>query len=159
MSLKLECGGRMHGGKAIEGGFSLIEILVAVLILGIGLLGAAAVQVLSLQNAGNSDYRTQATLLANEAAEIARVDSSIGGLATNRTGDCPNAGNLQDWCATLQRVLPDAEFSIAWDAGNRVLDVNLWWTEREMYQEAGDGENAPPAGVATSTYAYQVRIL
>lgn len=141
-----------------ERGFSLIEVLIAVLILGIGLLGAAAIQVLSLQNAGNSDYRTQATLLANEVTELARVDGNISGLVVSRTGGCPSSGSLANWCAVLSRQLPDAEYAIGWDNGSRTLDVTLWWSEREMYEPADSG-GTNPAGLATSTYTYQVRIL
>ncbi len=137
----------------------MIEVLIAVLILGIGLLGAAAIQVLSLQNVGNSDYRTQATLLTNEMAELARVEGNVAGLDTARTDTCPNNGSLVSWCAVLTRQLPDAEYAIDWTVANRTLDVTLWWTEREMYSPAGGEEGAPPAGEITSTYTYQVRIM
>src|SRR5690554_36825 len=54
-------------------GFSMIEVLVAVLILGIGLLGAGALQLLAIQNINNAELRTQATLFAQELSELART--------------------------------------------------------------------------------------
>ncbi len=52
-----------------QAGFSLLEVLVALLILSVGLLGLAGLQVLGLRHTGNAYFRTQATLLANEMVE------------------------------------------------------------------------------------------
>ena len=139
-------------------GFSLIEILVAVLILGIGLLGVAAMQVMSLQNITSSESRTHATLLANELGELARAQpGSINDFDVDRTDECPDSGVLEIWCRSLQQALPDAEYELTWTAGDRTLDIELWWYEREMWAQAEDEDDPPPTGETMSNYSYQVR--
>ena len=56
----------------IAKGFTMIEVLVALLILSIGLLGMAGLQLVSLQNSGTSLTRSQATMLAYDLAERMR---------------------------------------------------------------------------------------
>lgn len=57
-------------------GVTLIEVLVAVLVLSIGLLGLAALQGFSLQAGQSAYHRTQATNLAYEIAEFTRLNRS-----------------------------------------------------------------------------------
>lgn len=53
-------------------GFSMIELMVAVVVLSIGLLGMAALQAATLRNNQSANYRTQATNLAAELVDTAR---------------------------------------------------------------------------------------
>ncbi len=55
-----------------EKGSSLIEVLVALLVLAVGLLGLAALQTYSLKNINNSQFRTLATAYAYDMAERMR---------------------------------------------------------------------------------------
>ena len=55
-------------------GFSLIEILVAVLIISVGVLGVAGLQLISLQNNTSAMYRTQAFQAAYEIIDRARAN-------------------------------------------------------------------------------------
>lgn len=55
-------------------GFTLLEVLVAVLLLSIGLLGLASLQAWGLRATGNATYRSQATVLANEMVERIRAN-------------------------------------------------------------------------------------
>lgn len=64
---------------ARETGFSLIEVLVALLVLSIGLLGLAALQTTSLKYNTESYTRTQATLLAYDI--IDRMRSNLAGVS------------------------------------------------------------------------------
>lgn len=57
-----------------QSGFSLIEVLVAALVLSIGLVGVAALQALSLQNNQSAFMRSQATALAYDLADRARAN-------------------------------------------------------------------------------------
>ena len=58
-------------------GFTLLEVLVAMVLLSIGLLGVARLQMFGLQNTGNAYFRTQATGLLNEMVE--RVHANPAG--------------------------------------------------------------------------------
>jgi len=59
-----------------QSGFSLIEVLVALLVLSIGLLGLAALQTTSLQYNTDSYTRTQATLLAYDIIDRMRSNAT-----------------------------------------------------------------------------------
>jgi len=57
-------------------GFTLIEVLIAIVIMAIGLLGIATMQIVGLKNNQASYYRGQATNLANEFADILRANQT-----------------------------------------------------------------------------------
>jgi len=57
-------------------GFTLIEALIAVVILAIGLLGIAGLQATNLKNNQSAYNRSQATLLAYDMADRIRANSS-----------------------------------------------------------------------------------
>jgi len=67
---------KMHKSKMVRktSGFSLIEVLVAVVVLSIGLVGLAGLQAKSLVNGVSASYRTQATMLAKDLSEKMRVN-------------------------------------------------------------------------------------
>lgn len=50
-------------------GFNLIEVLIATVVLTIGLLGVAALQLTGMRNTQGSYYRSQATTIMNDLAE------------------------------------------------------------------------------------------
>jgi len=57
-------------------GFTLVEVLVALLVLSIGLLGLAALQTTSLKYNTDSYFRTQATLLAYDIIDRMRSNTT-----------------------------------------------------------------------------------
>lgn len=58
-----------HERDAMERGFTLIEVMVALVVLSIGLLGIAAMQLQGLKNAHSAYQRTIASIIAMDAAE------------------------------------------------------------------------------------------
>lgn len=56
-------------------GFTLIEVLITVVILSIGLLGMAGIQIQGLRGTTGSAVRSQATILANDIAERIRMNT------------------------------------------------------------------------------------
>lgn len=130
-----------------SGGFSLIEVLVALLILAIGLLGVAGVQVVSMQNTSNANLRTQATIYAQDMAEQIRAHG----------GSQPSAAYVEAWEDRLVQALgPDAEADITSD-GN-VFEIKLDWIERDS-AAADDGEaDSPGAGRSRQTFTYRLEV-
>lgn len=55
-------------------GLSLVEVLVTSVLLGVGLLGASALQLAGLKGTDSAHYRTIATFLANDMAERMRMN-------------------------------------------------------------------------------------
>jgi type IV pilus assembly protein PilV len=72
-------------------GFTLLEVLIALLVLSIGLLGLAGLQAFSMRNNQSANYRTQATNLAYQIADLAR---SYRG-AADPSSDPNNHANLR----------------------------------------------------------------
>jgi type IV pilus assembly protein PilV len=96
------------GHARLQKGVSLIEILVAVLVLSFGLLGMAALQTRALQGNQSSLQRSQAVMLNNSILDAMRIDrenAKGGSYNTNRV--CGPAGigsgtslpdnNRRDW--------------------------------------------------------------
>lgn len=57
-----------------QAGFSMIEVLVAVLVLSVGLLGMAALMASSMRNNQSANFRTQATNLAYDYIDMMRAN-------------------------------------------------------------------------------------
>ena len=63
---------KMRGSK----GFGLIEVLVTIIIISVGLLGVASLQLISLKNVNNTQFRTLATIYAYDMAERMRSNKA-----------------------------------------------------------------------------------
>ena len=63
-----------HIPAKTQGGFTLIEILVSVLILLVGLLGVVGMQMLSLQANQGAYFRSQAVYIAGEILDAMRAN-------------------------------------------------------------------------------------
>ena len=81
-------------------GSSLLEVLIAAVILGIGLLGISALQLTSLQAAGNAEYRSRASDFACSLAERMRSNKPA---ASHYLTSSVTADN-SDYC---QRLPPE----------------------------------------------------
>jgi type IV pilus assembly protein PilV len=57
-----------------QSGFSLLEVLIAVLVLGIGLLGFAALQISSISTGEEGYFRSQALIIAQDLADRMRAN-------------------------------------------------------------------------------------
>ena len=73
-----------HSSLKLQSGFSLIEVLVALIILAIGLLGLASLQMTSLKFNTDAYLRTQATTLAYDVIDRMRINNA-GVLTGNYT--------------------------------------------------------------------------
>lgn len=67
-------------------GFSMIELLIAVLIMGIGVLGVTGLQMVSLQNNRDALLRTEALQLAYDMLDRIRVNPGAGVPGANYDG-------------------------------------------------------------------------
>ena len=75
-------------------GFSLVEVLVALLVLSIGLLGLAALQTTSLQYNTGSYLRTQATFMAYDIIDRMRANISAVADSDGNGYDQPTSSNV-----------------------------------------------------------------
>ena len=68
--------------RKLQTGFGLIEVLVALLIVSIGLLGIAALQMTALKNVGSSMERSQAVILTYSYLDLLRANRAQALLST-----------------------------------------------------------------------------
>ncbi|MEB8433621.1 MULTISPECIES: type IV pilus modification protein PilV [Cocleimonas] len=77
-------------------GFSLIEVMVSLIVIGIGLLGLSGMQVASIKGLNNAHSRTMASILASELGGRMRVNrlGAAGGFYESAV----NCNTLQKQC-------------------------------------------------------------
>ncbi|WP_313425929.1 type IV pilus modification protein PilV [Stenotrophomonas rhizophila] len=68
-----------------QGGFTLLEVLIAIVVLAFGLLGFAMLQTMSVRFVQSANYRTQATNLAYDMTELMRSNRIQSAWYTNAT--------------------------------------------------------------------------
>jgi type IV pilus assembly protein PilV len=145
---------RLHKPAAgMQRGFTLIEVLVTVIILAIGLLGLAGLQLGGLRYSFSAYQRSQATIMANDivdrmranrtVAEAGAYDIDIGddpddqdcsGVGANcTTADMADA-DLFDWKQALADILPAGDGSIVNNGGT--FTITIQWDDTR-------GEEAP----------------
>jgi type IV pilus assembly protein PilV len=127
-----------------QSGFTLLEVLIAVLVLSIGLLGVAAIQIKALQSAHVSYHRSLATLAAADGVELLWLE--IGEVGLN---SCPDDAAVQaDWINHWQGqgLIPGFEDSSAitditsydssgYPVGGCEYEVRVEWEEARFQGE------------------------
>jgi type IV pilus assembly protein PilV len=131
-----------------QGGATLIEILVAVLILSFGMLGMSALQIRALQGNQSSIQRSQATMLSYYIMDAMRVDreSAKGGdYNTNSGFVCGSVGITGSGLAkdTLRNWLDSTDAAMGGDAsltcGSVACDGNYQCTVRIKWDDTKAG--------------------
>ena len=82
-------------------GFTLLEVLVAMVVLSIGLLGLSGLQTSSLRNNHSAFLRSQATLVSNDIIDRMRAnrDSASGGAYDIAYGATPTSSTCTSGCS------------------------------------------------------------
>jgi type IV pilus assembly protein PilV len=123
-------------------GFGLIEVLISMLILGIGILGMAGLQLNAMKLNQSAGVRSQATFLAYDIADRMRANSTAalaGSYDIALTGNAPAGSSiaaidLGAWKAALAAQLPAGAGSIA--RNSNVLRVVVQWDEGRVGGQA-----------------------
>lgn len=105
--------------KHQQKGFGMLEVLIALLVLSIGLLGVAALQIVSLKNNQSSMSRSLGTISAYSILDAMRADrssalagsynfampSTISAATCKKTGATLQAIQLNSWLQEIQQKL------------------------------------------------------
>lgn len=119
---------RPSNAARCQRGFTIIEALIALLIMTFGLLAASGMQMTLSSNADVSKQRTEAMRLANEKVEYLRSFSQISTATSVVSWDGLSGGTDQ--------TTTNASYSRTWSIGGstsdaqRALSVAVSWTDR-----------------------------
>ncbi len=142
----------MRGGQS---GMTLVEVLVALLVLSIGLLGIAALQTTGLTATRTAGARTQATLMAYDIIDRMRANRRDAVLAASpyvtaltdlytdpATAPAGTPGDdLIAWKTELAAILPEGRGAIVQDAADpAVVTVTIQWVDRDENRAAAAQE-------------------
>ncbi len=147
--------------KPGQRGFSLIEVLVALLVMTIGLLGAAAIQLNALKYTDSSSMRTQASFIAYDMLDRIRANNAVNytlasakAAATSTDTTNPRAFDWSDFktnIATFSNGTGDGSIAIA----SNVITITITWDD----SRAGTTVNAINATTAVNSTTTQTFTL
>lgn len=140
---------RRHGAK----GFTLIEVLIALIVLSVGMLGIAGLYLHSIQAGRTSVFRHHAINLAGDIADRIRANPTAGvnyqaagkdNSCMTGTVDCTPLqmaeNDIEVWDAQATETLPGGQVAIAFTDNVNAPDtyrITLTWAEA--------GQNPPPS--------------
>ena len=156
---------------AAESGFSMIEVLVALVVLAIGLLSFALLQTMSLRYTQSANHRTHAVNLAYDLIDQMRanrypapwyiaasfepgdITASKCSAAAQPTGTLTVARSVERWqCQVFNTLGEGASASVTYDDGE--VTVGLAWDD-ERWQ---DEDTAVSASDLRSAFTLSTRL-
>lgn len=133
-------------------GFSMLEALVAMLVMAFGLLAVAAFQITLSRNSDVAKQRTEATRLAQEKLEALRTYGTVAAYGSQIIGSTS---------ATQETVTTNATYTRTWGAAavnsvdtGRAVQVSVAWTDR-----AGDNHRVQLLSTVAETDPLDVGAL
>jgi type IV pilus assembly protein PilV len=123
-------------------GDTMIEVLVTVIIIAVGVLGTAALQVTTLRNLSSSHSASVAAIVAEDFGERMRANPTAA-LADVYVHDSDPGG------------YPDCAKNACTEDDMARYDIGIWWDQMNTLLPAAKGEVTRNAG--TSTFVLTVR--
>lgn len=124
-------------------GMTLIEVLVTLVIISVGLLGVAALQLTTVRNNLDAFVRSQAAVLASDMLDRIRANRAAAlanqynvAFDTDPGTGTVAQGDMTQWKATLRSQLPGGDGSIVTtqsvgvDATRYIVTISIRWGER-----------------------------
>ena len=143
-----------------QSGSGLIEVLVAMVILSLGVLGAASYISSSMRNSHSSYVRSHATSLAGDIIDRMRANRATAESApfpyNINFGPPPNGAtvvdrDLQEWRAAIATSLPAGTGSVNFDNVTQNVTVQIQWDDSRVLRAVGDAN-------VTRTFTLETRL-
>ena len=137
-------------------GMTLVEVLITLVIVSVGLLGVAAMQLATLRGNYTAFSRSQAAVLAGDVLDRMRANRTAArdgeyAVALGAYGgptNTPAGRDLARWKTALSAQLPSGDGAIVMLADPAdVVEISIRWSERIELAEQGAG--ATPASIVT----------
>lgn len=143
-------------------GATLIEVLVAIVVLAIGLLGMAMLQVTSVQSNHSAYYRSQVTILASDLADRMRANrtAALGSAyefefptssSTHTVSGTQAQKDKAEWLNALAMTLPEGTGQV--EKTGTLVTISVRWNDNR-----GRIKAANDADTSTETFVYRTEI-
>lgn len=134
----------MHNARKTVGGFTLIEVLIALIIMSVGMLGIAGLYVHSMQAGRTSVLRHNAVTLAGDIADRIRANPTAGAAyaLAGANNNCVAAGvdctigemaahDIFLWDQQAAATLPNGQVNVVFNNGvvPPTYQITITWTE------------------------------
>lgn len=152
MPMRTTHSGRIYSFANGHRGFTLLEVMIAVLIMAIGLLGFALLQTMSVRFTQSANQRTKATNLAYDVLDQMRSNRLLAAQYTGASFDkdavvppaCPqqNVGDISVtingtiWRCRVRQALGDGSSGVV-TYNNGVATVTIRWND-QRWEEADE---------------------
>lgn len=135
-------------------GFTMIEVMIAILVFGFGLLGLALLQSLSVKSTQSSSFRSQATVMAYWILDSMRANraevlvgdyfadnSAVACSATDPTAASTSARDLAVWKNRIACLLPGGQGAVHFP-GNNQVQILIQWKDARWAVNTADQSTA-----------------
>lgn len=121
-------------------GYSLVEVLVAIVVLSLSLLGFAALQITGLTSNKIAGSRSQASVLAYVITDAMRANRGsnneflsqyVHTLGTAKPSGGMPAQDVSDWLTAVGNQLPSGDGGISVDTTTNIVTVTVQWSENK----------------------------
>lgn len=142
-------------------GFSLLEVLIAIVVMSFGLLGLVGLQMTAMKNNTSAHYRAQATLLAYDIVDRMRAnrevalaegyDLALSDAAPGTTTTVVNADKAA-WLTALAARLPAGDGAIDMTAATNTVVVTVRWDDSRGINDSSNSSDT------TKTWTLQAQL-
>ncbi|HEU4652363.1 MAG TPA: type IV pilus modification protein PilV [Steroidobacteraceae bacterium] len=145
-----------HRAPGRQLGVTLIEVLVTVVVISVGLLGVAALQVVSIRDNYSAYLRSQATALADDIIDRIRANRDNASayqvtLTGTASGTTRAALDVTDWKSLLSTAFPKVNASTTANGSITVTPIGTGrFSVRVVIQWGERGSTTAPQFTTTS---------
>lgn len=143
-------------------GATLIEVLIAIIVLAIGLLGLALLQITSVQSNHSAYYRSQVTILASDLADRMRANrtAALGSAyvfdfpassSSNSVSGTQAQKDKAEWLNALALTLPEGTGKV--EKTGALVTISVRWNDNRGRIKTVDSSDS---GIETFVYRTEI---